>query len=107
MRPKWTLLLPGVDLGFLPMFLDDQDERKAVEQLNSAYWHGGGWHKFDGFVPSFDRRPDGVPTIQYPGDPTYWPLAYTRLRDELIVFYPHAWVGVFQPDQSFEIARMD
>ena len=30
-----------------------------------------------------------------------------RLRDEMVVFYPFAFVAVVQKDGSFEVASMD
>lgn len=88
-------------IGYLGDMLDDEDPRPAREQFNTAYAHGGGWQPFDGFT----YMPDG--SIQYPGDPPYKPRARAVLRDEVIIFYDHAWVLIAQPDGTFEIARMD
>lgn len=87
-------------LGFIPEFLSPNDPRPAKEQFQSNY-HFGGWRPFKGFrlLPN-----NG---LAYPGDPVQMPLAQTKLRDELIVFYPSAWVAIIQPDRSFEVCRMD
>ena len=45
--------------------------------------------------------------LVYPGDPPLRPIGYTTLRDEVVVFYPYAFVMVKQPDGTFEAARMD
>lgn len=89
-------------LGYLPSFLSLEDERPAREQLDSHYAHGGGWRPFQGFVFN-----DKAMSIKYPGDPAYMPMAFTVLREEVIIVYPHAWVLILQKDGSHEIARMD
>jgi hypothetical protein len=45
--------------------------------------------------------------LHYPSDPTFYPLAVARVREELVLFYPYAWVAVVQKDASFRIARID
>lgn len=87
-------------LGYLPGFLSEDDPRPAREQLDSNYQHGGGWRP----LPGWERN--GW-IITYPGDPPLKPFALTHLRDETIVFYPHAQVMIVQPDGAFEVARMD
>jgi len=88
-------------LGLIPLFLSEFDRRPAREQFHDNYSHGGGWNPFSGFtmLPSGDLR--------YPGDPPTRLLAEARLRDEIIRIYEHAWVAIIQPDNSFEIARLD
>lgn len=88
-------------VGEIPFWLDEDDPRPAREQLDSHYQHGGGWLPFDGF--KLDRNM----TLTYPGDPPMKPFAFMLLREEKIVFYPHAWVMILQPDGTFEICRMD
>lgn len=91
-----------VDLGYIPDFLLDQDERPAREQINERYAHGGGWQPLlAGWKMSADGR------LSYPGDPTMPPVARTKLREEEIFVYPYAWVAIRQPDGSFEVARLD
>lgn len=88
-------------VGFIPQFLSEADERPAAEQFNERYAHGGGWQPFKGFTM------DQSWSLHYPGDPQIDAVAYMKLRDETIVVYPYAWVAIIQPDNSFEIARMD
>lgn len=96
-HPRATMSM----LGYLPSFLNEADPRPAKEQFHTAYGHGGGWNSFPGFTMLSSGD------IQYPGDPPV-PLLYeTKLRDETIRFYLHAWVAIIQPDGSFEISRMD
>lgn len=90
--------------GYIPSFLDVDRSAKARDQLDYAYQHGGGWRPFPGFQLIEDSD---VPRIQYPDDPPYSPLAFTKLRDEVIIIYPHSWVMIMQPDRSFEMCRMD
>ena len=102
---KWKLLHPRMrmeHLGFIPAWLDDSNPESAREQLDTGYTFGGWqpfgvgkWHMSDEYG------------LTYPGDPTMAPLAMTELRGEVILFYPHAWVAVVQPDKSFEVCRMD
>lgn len=100
----WEFLHPQMTfdhLGAIPSFVDDHDPRSAREQLDTAYKFAGGWQPFHGHVLGSDN------SLKYPGDPPLTPLAQARLRDELIVFYPHSWVAVIQPDRSYEVCRMD
>ncbi len=99
----WRLLNPRVTpehLGLIPHFLDEDDPRPAKEQFNERYVFGG-WQPFEGFTLRKDN------SLMYPGDPPTRPLAQTKLRDELVVFYDHQWVAIIQPDRSFEVCRMD
>lgn len=95
------VLAPGGEeaCGFIPSFLCEDDPRKAREQFSEHY--AGGWHPMDGFFMDEDMN------IQYPGDPPHKPMASMTLRDEMIVVYHHGWVAIIQPDNSYEIARMD
>jgi hypothetical protein len=99
LHPKATV----EHLGYFPGFLREDIDRPARDQLDMNYQHGGGWRPFSGFKLIDEEKLH----IQYPGDPPYQPIAMTKLRDERIVMYHHAWVAIFQPDNSFEIARMD
>lgn len=89
-------------LGFIPDFLSELDERPAKEQINENYAHGGGWLPLTGW--SFD--PDTL-IMQYPEDPPYKPIAMAKLREERIILYPYSWVAIVQPDNTFEMARLD
>lgn len=98
----WEMLHPWMTmemLGLIPSFISDDDKRPAKEQFDKAYVSG--WHPMKGFVHKGDY------VLEYSGDPLYKPLAKTSLRDETIVFYPYAWVAIFQPDGSYEVSRMD
>lgn len=87
-------------LGLIPFFLDVNDPRPAKEQIHHNYAHGGGWRPFDKFRVSQGR-------LLYPGDPPMKALARAKLRDELVVYYDCSWVAIFQPDGSYEVARVD
>jgi hypothetical protein len=92
---------PELHLGFIPSFLSEDDPRSAREQFDTNYLGGSGWRPFEGF----EMLQDGA--LRYPGDPDQ-PLMYeTRLRDETIRVYDHAWVAIVQPDGKYEIARLD
>lgn len=92
----------GRDLvGYIPQFLNENDPRKAAEQFNTNYMHGGGWRPFNGF------RMDENHNLHYPGDPVISPVAIAGFRTELIIVYPYAWVAIKQEDGTFEISRMD
>jgi hypothetical protein len=110
----WSVLQPGIRrntmmdlLGFIPSFLNEDDPRPAREQLDEGYGFAGGWCPFAGFT----MLPNGNLSFRSepgePDDPETLPLAETKLRDETIRVYEHAWVAVIQPDGSYEIARMD
>jgi hypothetical protein len=88
-------------VGEIPAFLDLADPRPAKEQLHENYAHGGGWRPQEGFTKT-DRL-----TMRFPGDPPLKPLAAIPFREEIIVIYPHSYVAIIQPDDSFEICRMD
>lgn len=87
--------------GLIPSMLDETDPRKAAVQFDANYQHGGGWRPMVGFKV----KDNG--SLKYPGDPVMPPLAAMRLRDELIMIYQAGFVGIFQKDGSFEVARMD
>jgi hypothetical protein len=87
--------------GILPAFFSHADPSPAREQIDANYRHGGGWHAIDRFKHLGDYK------IQYPGDPPLKPLVTIRLRDEVVMIYAYSMVGIFQPDGSFEVARID
>jgi hypothetical protein len=88
-------------VGFIPTFLDLDDERPAKEQFAERYEYGG-WRPQDGFTALHE-----TPVLEYPGDPPLKPIACMKLRDEVIFVYLHGYVSIFQPDGSFEACRMD
>src|SRR5262249_45270439 len=84
-------------VGLIPSFLSEADARPAKEQFHDRYSHGGGWNKLEGWKR---LAPNSMKefAIKYPGDTWLYPSAQCQLRDETICIYPHAWVGIFQPD---------
>lgn len=101
----FTSLIPhAIDyLGYLPLMWDEADPRKAVEQVDTNYAHGGGWSPMSGWTYDPDTK-----SLKYPGDPVYHPVArYVLHGEEEIIVYPHAWVAIVQIDGAFEVARMD
>jgi hypothetical protein len=90
--------------GLLPQFLSREDPLPAVEQLDAAYSHGGGWRKFEGFTLT---ELDGALALEYAGDPPMREVSRTTLRGEVICLFRHSWVAVIQPNGGFEVARMD
>lgn len=86
-------------VGLIPSFLAAEDPRPAKEQLDAAYISG--WRPFKGHTM------DNQFNLQYPEDPPTRPLALTKLRNEMIVVYEHAWVAIIQQDRQFEVCRMD
>lgn len=91
-------------LGLIPSFLSESDPRPAQEQFNTAYAHGGGWQRFDGFKLT-GEAPQW--RLKHPGDPAYVAIAFAQLREETIIVFEHAWVVILQSDGSWECARMD
>ena len=91
-------------VGYLAGWLSTNNPLGAAEQIDQAYAHGGGWQAFDGFTLEPDNT---LFSLTYPGDPPFFPKAIAHLRNEVILFYPYSWVGVVQPDGSFEVARID
>lgn len=98
----WTLRGRSAEaLGFLPDMLDATDPKPAREQFDmhySSYWQPGA-------ATSTTMGRDG--TLLHPGDPPLPWVASTRLRDELVLIYPHDFVAVVAADGSFVMQRMD
>jgi hypothetical protein len=92
--------------GLLPQFLNENDPRGAVAQINEAYAHGGGWHEFEGFKLVWDHAWHIV-GLAYPEDPTMWELSRCQFRDELVVLCESDWVAVIQKNGAFNVARID
>ena len=102
---NWIACHPGFKpemLGLMPSFLDDRDLRSAREQINANYAHGGGWFAIEGF--HYDKL-SGL--LEYEGDPPYKPLAMSRLRDEVLIFYEYQLLMVLQKNGSYEVTRID
>lgn len=88
------------ELGLIPSFIYPDDERSVVEQIRERYI--GGWDSFKGFT----LNPKSL-ALSYPGDPALQPIAFARVRNEIVVVYESAWTIVVQPDGEFEAARLD
>lgn len=104
----WTQLDPRVSLedavGLLPAFLSEDDPRGACEQFAERYI--GGWIDSKVGRGGFTLADNGA-ILLYPNDPPMTALAMTRLRDELIIVYPSAYVCVLKTNGSFRVARLD
>ena len=87
-------------VGYISQFLNECDDRGAVEQIDSHYAHGGGWSDFQGHILKGN-------TLSYPGDPPMTALSEGKLRDERILVFRSGWVAVVQEDESFRVARID
>lgn len=107
-------------LGYIPAFIDADDDRPVAEQINERYAHGGGWRPLSGF------HLDGH-VLVYPGteetedepawpDERYLPIAYMvhPLTDEMVVVYERALVVIVKPDgvtpegeAGWQVARLD
>jgi hypothetical protein len=89
-------------VGLIPSFLDPDDPRPAHEQFNTNYAHGGGWWPMSGFTLDLESK-----VLTYPGDPPCEPLALIPFREERIYIYESAFVAIVQPDNTYEVSRMD
>ncbi len=94
-------------LGFIPEFFSDYDDRPAKEQIAENYGHGGGYHPMEGW----EFNPEDH-TILYTGEEPYKPLAHSILHEgdeteEHLYFYEYAWVCIVQMDGTFAVTRMD
>lgn len=96
---------PHEPWGIILTFLHEDDPRPAREQFNAHYISG--WHPFDGFTMLDPKNF----VIQYEGkdgkDPPLSPFGAAVFRMERLLIYPSAWVVIVQPDDSWEVARMD
>lgn len=99
----WIAKNSDVDLGWLPMIFMDSDDRRAQEQADDRYKHGGGWVPMEGWIIDYDNAAQ----LEYPGDLPIKPIAFTRLKDQLVFLYPYSIVAIIERDKSFEVARMD
>lgn len=103
MHTKWfrrTRRAELTHLGLLPLFLDEDDPRPAVEQFDEHYV--GGWHEITraGYTPF-------TGAFTYPGDPPLYPLWESKFHEETILVYPHAIVVIVQPDGAYSASRLD
>ena len=90
--------------GMLLSMLKESDPRKAAEQFDSGYQHGGGWNP-----PACYKQFKVIKNewLKYPGDEPIRPILIIRFREERIFVYEHDIVRIVQPDGSHEICRMD
>jgi hypothetical protein len=84
--------------GEIPMFLDPEDDRSFIEQINAQYQ--GGWRPVEGF------ERDGL-RIKHADEKPLTPLSIKPWNDDRVCIYERGWVAVFRPDGSFEVCRMD
>lgn len=104
---KWQMLHPRATLGvlgYIPYWLHAEDPDPAWKQIHKNYSHGGGWRSSKDIWEDYYIHGD---TLHYPGDPPLHPIAKTKLRDETILFYPHAWIVIKQSNGDWDVARID
>jgi hypothetical protein len=91
-------------LGFIPLWLKDNDPTPLALQLDRCYSHGGGWKPFD--VVTLNRTSYA---LEYPGDPPLYPIAMIEVEghQEKVLMYESAWVAILWPNFTFEVCRMD
>jgi hypothetical protein len=90
------------EIGLIASFFDPNSEKRAAEQADDAYQHGGGWRPQDGY-----RLTDGgVLTYRGDVDPLH-PLAVAQIRSETVRVYHYGLVSIQQANGSFEVSRMD
>lgn len=106
-RLRWSLAA-GANMGWLglvPMFVNDHDPRPLAEQINERYAHGGGWMPLSGW--SYDPQ---THAIAYPDDlESLFPFAeYVHpVTGERLYAYKSSWFAIVQPDDKYEVARLD
>jgi hypothetical protein len=102
----WVSLDPKFrpdDLGFLWDILIPDDTRTVKAQLDDRYAHGGGYEPFPGF--KLERM---TMRLKYPGDPPLRPSAMTQIGDEKVFYYQKgSWLLILQPDDTYEVTRVD
>lgn len=91
--------------GAIPGFLDPEDPRDVVDQINERYAHGGGWIDLVTGEGAWELRPLG--NLAHPGDPELSPLGFTKIREELVFFYNHGMVVILAKTGDFRVARLD
>lgn len=94
-------------LGMLPGFFSEHDPRTAWDQLVDNYTFGGLASPFEGFELEGELDAPAKLKIKDPGDPAYKAVASAKMREELIVLFPYAWVAIVQPDRKMQIMRVD
>lgn len=92
----------GVDLSVLATIITANDPRPLKEQIHEGYAHGGGYHPCKGFTLDFENL-----ALRYPGDPPLRPLATTTINNERFVLFESDFCAIIQPDNAYDIIRMD
>ncbi len=92
------------EVGFVPMFLDINDERPAAEQIDANYQHGGGWNPMEKWT--FDRK---TKMIKYPGDEPLESFAVALPnKNETVIMYPHSFMLIYNKvNKTYEVGRVD
>lgn len=90
--------------GLIPEFLDEHDPRTVQEQLDENYAHGGGWNSFEGFT--LGSGP-GHYTLSYPGDPVYREVSRAQFRNQTLVLFQYAWLGIIEDGKLLDVSRVD
>lgn len=99
----WVQVNPAATmdhLGIIPSFLDPEDVRTAAMQIDENYCSG--WRPSSGFTMDKEKR-----TLKCAGDPDLPPLFMSLMGDELIFVYEYGYVAIVQPDETFEVSRLD
>lgn len=91
--------------GLIPHFLSLSDPRPAKEQIHEGYAHDGGWRPFSVFQLLLTQN--GLAWLEYPGDPKLYEISRAKFRSELLILFQFSWLAIIQPDDSFEISRLD
>ncbi len=93
--------------GLLPQIFFEDDPCTVQEQANKRYAHGGGWMSFKGFHLTNDTV-NGTLGLQYPGDPAMREITRTIFRDQTLVLFESAWIGIIEADGTLsDVSRMD
>jgi len=104
----WVKLHPNANLGYLPQWLDTNDPDPAHKQIDKHYIFGG-WQS-SSTKRQMTLTEDNV--MHYPGDPPQHPIAFTVLRNEMVLLYRGDWVIIRQPGDAhnkatWDVARID
>lgn len=92
------------DIGYLPDIILEGDMRPAAEQIAERYAHGGGYNPFGKGIWTVGEKME----LQYPGDPPLEAKAtLIHPNGEIIILYVADIVGIFKPDKTFDVVRLD
>jgi len=94
------------DWDFFPQLLDESDPRPAADQINERYV--GGWNSRMRFGVTCEP---GTMTLRYTddraGEVTISPMSVMTFRHETLALFQSHYVVIMQPDESWDIARLD